>query len=74
MKVVWECNTLAHCVIEHHQGYLYLFTDAPKGGKSVDYHYLLCSRVDDSSNPRKWEVGLNIGLLYLVGFLVLVVL
>ncbi|KAF7828774.1 protease 2 [Senna tora] len=55
MTLVWECNALAHCVIEHHKGFLYLFTDAPKCGKSVDYHYLLCSPVDDSSNPRKWE-------------------
>lgn len=55
MKLVWECDALAHCILEHHQGYLYLFTDAPKGGGSVDYHYLLCSPVDAPSSTRKWE-------------------
>ncbi|KAE9597622.1 putative oligopeptidase B [Lupinus albus] len=55
LKLVWECDAQAHCIIEHHHGYLYLFTDAPKGGQSVDYHYLLSRRVDDPSNPRKWE-------------------
>lgn len=57
MTLVWECNALAHCIIEHHQGFLYLFTDSPKGGKSADNHYLLRSAVNDFSNPRKWEVG-----------------
>ncbi|XP_061352527.1 uncharacterized protein LOC133297406 [Gastrolobium bilobum] len=56
LKLVWECDALAHCVIEHHQGYLYLFTDAPKYGQSVDYHYLLRSPDDAPSIPRKWEV------------------
>lgn len=74
MTLVWECDALAHCIIEHHQGYLYLFTDAPKGGKSVDYHYLLCSPVDDPSNPRTWEVGWNIGLLSEDGFFFLIIL
>ncbi|MED6220703.1 hypothetical protein PIB30_047388 [Stylosanthes scabra] len=55
LKLVWECDSLAHCIIEHHQGYLYLFTDAPRTGESVDYHYLLCSPMNDSSIPRKWE-------------------
>ncbi|QCD81689.1 uncharacterized protein LOC114179905 isoform X2 [Vigna unguiculata] len=55
LKVVWECDVIAHCIIEHHQGYLYLFTDAPKGGQSVDYHYLLRSSVDNRSSTRKWE-------------------
>ncbi|KAH1151435.1 Dipeptidyl aminopeptidase BI [Glycine max] len=54
LKLVWECDVLAHCIIEHHRGYLYLFTDAPKGGRSVECHYLLCSPVDLSST-RKWE-------------------
>lgn len=60
LKLVWECDALAHCIIEHHQGYLCLFTDAPIGGQSVDCHYLLCSPLDASSNPRKWEVVWNI--------------
>ncbi|KAF5463876.1 hypothetical protein F2P56_014004 [Juglans regia] len=55
MTLVWECEGLSHCIVEHHQGCLYLFTDAAKQGQSVDYHYLLCSPVDASSSPRKWE-------------------
>ncbi|CAL5197655.1 unnamed protein product [Lathyrus oleraceus] len=55
LKLVWECEAIVHCVVEHHQGYLYLFTNAPKGGQSVDYHYLLSSPEDTHSNPRKWE-------------------
>ncbi|KAI9089018.1 hypothetical protein K1719_029297 [Acacia pycnantha] len=55
MTLVWECDALAHCIIEHHQGFLYLFTDSAKGGKSADNHYLLRSAVNDFSNPRKWE-------------------
>ncbi|XP_028117145.1 uncharacterized protein LOC114314839 isoform X1 [Camellia sinensis] len=54
LTLVWECEALAHCIVEHHKGFLYLFTDAAKGGQPVDYHYLLCSSVDISA-PRKWE-------------------
>lgn len=54
LTLVWECEALAHCIVEHHKGFLYLFTDAAKGGQPVDYHYLLCSPVDISA-PRKWE-------------------
>jgi len=57
MTLVWECQGLAHCIVEHHQGYLYLFTDATKEGQSVDYHYLLHCPVDASSSPRIWEVS-----------------
>lgn len=64
LKLVWECDALAHCTIEHHRGYLYLFTDAPKGGRSVECHYLLCSPVDLSST-RKWEVVWNITFFFL---------
>lgn len=53
---VWECEALAHCIVEHHQGYLYLFTDAAKEGQSVDCHYLIRSPVH-TSFPRKWEVS-----------------
>ncbi|CAI9270113.1 unnamed protein product [Lactuca saligna] len=49
-----ECEACAHCIIEHHQGYLYLFTNANKEGQSVNYHYILCSPLH-SSSPRKWE-------------------
>ncbi|MBA0589251.1 uncharacterized protein LOC105802200 [Gossypium raimondii] len=55
MNLVWESEGIVHCVLEHHQGYLYLFTDAPKDGQIVDSHYLLRSPVDSSSNPRIWE-------------------
>ncbi|KAG7993799.1 hypothetical protein I3843_01G024000 [Carya illinoinensis] len=55
LTLVWECEGLSHCIVEHHQGCLYLFTDAAKQGQSVDYHYLLRSPVDASSSPRKWE-------------------
>ncbi|XP_058186222.1 uncharacterized protein LOC131303390 isoform X1 [Rhododendron vialii] len=51
---VWECEGLAHCIVEHHQGCLYLFTDAAKEGQPVDCHYLLHSPVHTSA-PRKWE-------------------
>ncbi|RVX23363.1 Protease 2 [Vitis vinifera] len=55
MTLVWECGGQAHCIVEHHQGCLYLFTDAAKEGQPVDYHYLLCSPVVVSSSPRNWE-------------------
>ncbi|CAN1749170.1 Dipeptidyl aminopeptidase BI [Linum perenne] len=59
MTLVWECDSPVHCVVEHHQGYLYLFTDAPKEGRLVDHHYLLRSPVDASSGPRTWENVFN---------------
>lgn len=43
-----------HCVVEHHRGYLYLFTDAAIQGEPVDHHYLLRSPAT-SCSPRKWE-------------------
>ncbi|KAM3363581.1 protease 2 [Capsicum galapagoense] len=55
MIPVWECEAQSHCVVEHHQGYLYLFTDAAKDGQSVDHHYLLRSPVNCTLNGRKWE-------------------
>lgn len=54
LKLVWECEALAHCIVEHHRGYLYLFTDASREGQPVDSHYLLRSPVHIST-PRKWE-------------------
>ncbi|PWA59727.1 prolyl oligopeptidase family protein [Artemisia annua] len=54
LTLVWECEACAHCIIEHHHGYLYLFTNADRGGQSVDCHYLLRSPLN-SSGPRKWE-------------------
>ncbi|CAN6541760.1 unnamed protein product [Malus baccata var. baccata] len=55
MNLVWECEGIAHGILEHHQGYLYLFTDASKEGQSTDYHFLLRSPLDSSSSPRIWE-------------------
>lgn len=66
MDLVWQCEGIAHCIIEHHQGCLFLFTDAAKGGQSVDNHYLLRSPVDSLSSPRIWEVcGLTMCSLFL---------
>ncbi|CAI9110073.1 OLC1v1010037C1 [Oldenlandia corymbosa var. corymbosa] len=55
MTLVWECEAKAHCIVEHHQGYLYLFTDAAKAGQLVDNHYLLRSLVKSPPGPRRWE-------------------
>lgn len=55
MTLVWECNEFADCVIEHHQGCLYLFTDAAKEGVSPDSYYLLRSNVEVMGS-RTWEV------------------
>lgn len=55
LSLVWQCEGIAHCILEHHQGYLFLFTDAAKEGQSVDNHFLLRSPVDSSSSPRRWE-------------------
>ncbi|XP_077233557.1 prolyl oligopeptidase family protein [Tasmannia lanceolata] len=54
MKLVWECGSQAHCIVEHHRGYLYLFTDAVRGGAEVDSHYLLRCPVE-TSGSRIWE-------------------
>ncbi|CAI9297960.1 unnamed protein product [Lactuca saligna] len=54
LTLVWECEACAHCIIEHHQGYLYLFTNANKEEQSVNYHYTLRSPLH-SSSLRKWE-------------------
>lgn len=54
MMLVWECEAQAHCIVEHHQGHLYLFTDAAKLGQPVDYHYLLRSPAE-ASIQRNWE-------------------
>ncbi|KAK9285633.1 hypothetical protein L1049_024830 [Liquidambar formosana] len=55
LTLVWECEAQVHCIVEHHQGYLYLFTDAAKEGQPVDHHYLLRCPVEASSSPRSWE-------------------
>lgn len=55
MTLIWEGEPNTHCIIEHHQGYLYLFTDAAMQGQPVDHHYLLRSPVASSCSPRNWE-------------------
>lgn len=55
MTLVWEGEPFAHCVVEHHRGYLYMFTDAPKEKQPVDNHYLLRSPVDVAPGHRIWE-------------------
>ncbi|KAK3412230.1 hypothetical protein EUGRSUZ_I01019 [Eucalyptus grandis] len=55
MTLVWESKGLCHCIVEHHQGYLFLFTDATKDGKPVENHYLLRSPVNPSNVPATWE-------------------
>ncbi|XP_047958257.1 protease 2 isoform X1 [Salvia hispanica] len=55
MTLVWEGEPNSHCIIEHHQGYLYLFTNAALQGQPVDNHYLLCSPVASSCIPRNWQ-------------------
>lgn len=55
LTLVWECEGLAHCIVEHHEGFLYLFTDAAKEGQLVNNHYLLRCPVDGSFPSRIWE-------------------
>ncbi|KAL5705027.1 hypothetical protein ACHQM5_023378 [Ranunculus cassubicifolius] len=54
MTLVWEGEPQVHCIVEHHQGCLYLFTDAAKDGQFVDNHYLLQSPVEVCGS-RTWE-------------------
>ncbi|KAH9311848.1 hypothetical protein KI387_026883, partial [Taxus chinensis] len=51
---VWECESDVHSLLEHHHGYLYMFTDAPRDGNPVDGHYLL-RRHTGASNLDDWE-------------------
>lgn len=55
MTLVWECEPLSNCIIEHHHKILYLFTNAAKGAVPADSHYLLCSRLE-ASGYGNWEV------------------
>ncbi|GER35697.1 prolyl oligopeptidase family protein [Striga asiatica] len=55
MTLVWECEPNADCIIEHHQGYLYIFTNAAYQGQPVDHHYLLRCPVSSPCSPRNWE-------------------
>lgn len=55
MTLVWEGDPFVHCIVEHHRGYLYLFTDAARGEQSADNHYILRSAVDVAPDKRIWE-------------------
>lgn len=55
LTLIWECEGLAHCIVEHHEGFLYLFTDAAKEGQEADNYYLLRCPVDASFPSRTWE-------------------
>lgn len=54
---IWECEGHAHCVVEHHHGFLYLLTDAAKDGQPVEHHYILRCPVNVPLGPRIWEVS-----------------
>ncbi|KAK9129655.1 hypothetical protein Sjap_010142 [Stephania japonica] len=54
MTLVWESEPQSHCVVEHHRGCLYLFTDADKEGEPVNSHYLLRCPVE-TSGSKSWE-------------------
>uniref|UniRef100_A0A7N0ZVI3 Peptidase S9A N-terminal domain-containing protein n=1 Tax=Kalanchoe fedtschenkoi TaxID=63787 RepID=A0A7N0ZVI3_KALFE len=55
MAIVWEGEPHVHCVLEHHQGYLYLFTNASREGKPVDHHYILRKPLEATSDISNWE-------------------
>ncbi|KAK9164344.1 hypothetical protein Syun_005246 [Stephania yunnanensis] len=54
MTLVWESEPQSHCIVEHHRGCLYLFTDADKEGEPVNSHYLLRCPVETSAS-KSWE-------------------
>ncbi|KAL5201135.1 hypothetical protein ABZP36_035489 [Zizania latifolia] len=53
MTLIWEGESQVHCIVEHHHGHLYLFTDAAREGAPVDSHYLMLSDVE-SPGPKNW--------------------
>jgi hypothetical protein len=55
MTLVWEGESQVHCIVEHHHGRLYLFTDAAREGVRVNSHYLMQSNVE-SPGPKSWKV------------------
>ncbi|KAM0827068.1 hypothetical protein ACQ4PT_068435 [Festuca glaucescens] len=54
MTLVWEGESQVHCIVEHHHGRLYLFTDASREGVHVNSHYLMQSDVE-SPGPKSWK-------------------
>jgi hypothetical protein len=59
MTLVWEGESQVHCIVEHHHGRLYLFTDASREGVRVNSHYLMQSDVE-SPGPKSWKVRVTI--------------
>lgn len=55
MTLVWEGESQVHCIVEHHHGHLYLFTDAAREGVCVNSHYLMQCDVE-SPGPKSWKV------------------
>lgn len=55
MALVWEGESQVHCIVEHHRGCLFLFTDAAREGVPVDSHYLMQSDVR-CAGPKSWKV------------------
>jgi hypothetical protein len=68
MTLVWEGESQVHCIVEHHRGHLYLFTDAAREGVPVDAHYIMQSVVE-SSGPNSWKVQIIHLLCYVDFFL-----
>jgi hypothetical protein len=58
MTLVWEGESQVHCIVEHHRGRLYLFTDAAREGVPVDSHYLVQSDVE-CAGPKSWKVQIT---------------
>ncbi|KAK3133492.1 hypothetical protein QOZ80_6AG0537250 [Eleusine coracana subsp. coracana] len=54
MTLVWEGESQVHCIVEHHRGRLFLFTDAAREGVPVDSHYLMQSDVG-CAGPKSWK-------------------
>jgi protease II len=54
MILVWEGESQVHCIVEHHHGRLYLFTDAAREGVRVNSHYLMQSDAE-SPGPKSWK-------------------
>uniref|UniRef100_A0ACD5YEL8 Uncharacterized protein n=1 Tax=Avena sativa TaxID=4498 RepID=A0ACD5YEL8_AVESA len=54
MILVWEGESQVHCIVEHHHGRLYLFTDAAREGVHVNSHYLMQSDAE-SPGPKSWK-------------------
>ncbi|KAL4563690.1 hypothetical protein LXL04_027735 [Taraxacum kok-saghyz] len=58
LTLIWECEPCAHCIIEHHQGYLYFFTNADRNGQSVNYYYILRSCLHSSNSKKVGECSI----------------